>query len=170
MVSIVRFDRQQNSAGTLYGHVIQQVFTSWSSLTTFTTQYAYQPINGGTLSITPLASSSKFHVMLNIQGYCLSTGGMQMGINRVLSGNTTRLVGVDGSTPGDTWSGTGDGNGGNASNSYTINRHWLDSPGVAAGTVITYNALAGLWANGTAFVGYSGYAGTSSITIWEIQP
>lgn len=170
MVSVVRFDRQQNTSGTTYNHHVQTVFTSWTNLTTFTTTQAYQNLTGGVLSITPLYTGSKFHIIANVQCYTTTSSGLNIGINRTLSGTTTRLVGVDGSS-GDTWLGGADGAAPYNSNSMTISRFWLDSPGVTAGTPITYQVLGGMWpgTSGTAYFGYSGYAISSTLTIWEIQ-
>jgi hypothetical protein len=170
MVSVVRFDRQQNTLGTLYYHIVQVVYVSWTASTSFTTIQAYQQLNGGTLSITPLYTGSKFHVMANIQGYCTTGGGVNIGLSRTLTGTTTRLVGVDGSS-GDSWAGSADGSAPANQNSWTINRQWLDSPGVPAGTPVTYNALGGNWSGGTFYCNYTGaYGATSNLTIWEIQP
>jgi hypothetical protein len=168
MVSVVRFDRQQNTAGTTYNHHVQTVFTSWTNLTTFTTANTYQTLTGGSLTITPLYTGSKFHIVANVQCYTVTSGGLNVGINRTIAGATTRLVGVDGSS-GDTWAATADGAAPYNSNSATISRFWLDSPGVTAGTPITYQALGGMWSSGTAYFGYSGYAISSTLTIWEIQ-
>jgi hypothetical protein len=170
MVSVVRFDRQQNTQGNLYYHTVQVVFTSWTNVTSFTTYYAYQTLNGGQLTISPLYSNSKFHLIANVQAYGANVGGMNVGLNRTIAGSTVRLVGGDGSGgTADTWAGSGDGAAPANTNSMTINRNWLDSPGVAAGTPVQYNVLGGLWSAGTAYFGYSGYPMTSSLTIWEIQ-
>lgn len=170
MVSVVRFDRQQNTAGTTYNHHVQTAFTSWTNLTTFTTTYTYIALTGGTLTITPLYTGSKFHIIANVQCYTTTSGGLNVGLSRILAGNTTRLVGLDGGL-GDTWAGGADAAAPYNSNSMTISRFWLDSPSVTAGTPITYQVLGGMWpgTSGTAYFGYSGYSISSTLTIWEIQ-
>lgn len=166
MVSVVRFDRQQNTAGTLYYHVVQVVATNFTAGTTFTTANAYQTLNGGSVSITPVYSGSKFKVFVNLQGYTTTSNGVNAGISRTISGTTTRVAGQDGT--GDTWGGSSNGI---ATNSVTLHRHYIDSPGVSAGVVITYNALAGLWSSGQFQVNYTGaYNIVSNITVWELQP
>jgi hypothetical protein len=165
MASVVKFDVWQNTAGAQYSSVIQAQFTSWSGVQSMTTTYSYQPITSGVLTITPLYTNSKFMVMPIIQGYVSGVSGFNIGIRRTVSGVSTQIVGKDGSN-GDMWAGTGNGFG---TNSYTISRNVLDSPGVAAGTPITYQLLYGIWSAGTAYVNYSGYTGASSLTILEIQ-
>jgi hypothetical protein len=168
MPSVIRFDRQQSTAGTLFGHVIQTVHLSWSPNTQITSVQTYVAIAGGTATITPLASGSRFHIIANMQGYSNNTGGVNFALERVLGGTTTRLVGTNGSA-GDAWGGTANGNGGNTNNSYTISRFWFDSPGVSAGTAVTYNVLGAVWSQGILFVGYPGYTSGSTIIIQEIQ-
>ena len=167
MVSVVRFDRQQNTQGTLYYHTVQMVFNSFTAATNVSTSQTYQPLSGGSLTITPIYSGSKFQVQVSLQGYITGGSGVNAGISRTLSGTTTRLVGTDGGS-GDTWMGSGNGV---STNSWTVNRHYLDSPGVSAGVPVTYNALGGVWSPGTAQFNYNaGYGISSTITIWEIQP
>ena len=166
MVSVVRFDRQQNTQGTLYYHVVQVVTNNFGAGTTFTTAYAYQTLNGGGLTITPLYTGSKFYIQLSLQGYATSSGGVNGGISRTFSGTTTRLLGVDG-TSGDAWQGSCNGQG---TNSWTLSRHYIDTPGITAGSPITYNALGALWSSGTAYFNYGASNGlVSNITIWELQ-
>jgi hypothetical protein len=166
MVSQVRFDRWQNTLGTQYNNIIQAQFVSWSAVTSSTATYAYTNVNGGVLTITPYYSNTRFMIMVNCQGYYSSISGMNIGINRTVSGTTTRLLGVDG-TSGDTWTGSGNSYG---TNSYNVHRQWLDSPSVIAGNPITYQVLLGLWSVGTTSVNYgTGYSPTSSITVFEVQ-
>ena len=167
MTSYLRFDRWQNTAGTQFSNVIQTQFVSWTTVTSFTTQQAYQPLSGGTITITATYPGTKFLLMAHVNGYHSANGGVNIGFNRVLAGVTTRLVGVDGG--GDSWMAEGNGS---TSNSFNVQRHWLDSPGVASGTPITYNVLGGNWNSAaTAYFNYgSGYTLTSMFTILEIQP
>jgi hypothetical protein len=169
MPSVIRFDRQQSTAGTLFGHVIQTVHLSWSPNFQTSSVQSYVAVTGGTATITPFASGSRFHIIANIQGYSNNTGGLNIGLERVLGGTTTRLVGTNGGAGGDSWAGTANGNGGNTNNSYTISRFWSDSPGVSAGTAITYNVLTASWSSGIVYIGYPGYTSASTITIQEIQ-
>ena len=169
MPSYLRFDRWQNTAGTQYSNVIQTRFVSWTNVTTNNVEKTYTPLTGGTITITSTLASSKFLLMAHVNGYHNAGGGVNIGFNRVLSGTTTRLVGVDGSQ-GESWMAEGNGS---TSNSFNIQRHWQDSPGVAAGTAITYNVLGGSWgaSSTTAYFNYGGnYTLTSMFTILEIQP
>jgi hypothetical protein len=170
MVSVVRFDRQQNTQGTLYYHVVQVVSNNFTAATTFSSpSQAYQVLSGGSLTITPLYTGSKFQVMVSLQGYISSGQGVNAGISRTLAGTTTRLVGSDsGANSGDTWMGSGNGV---ATNSWTLSRHFLDTPGVSAGVPITYNSLGGIYSGGTVYFNYNATNGlVSNITVWEIQP
>jgi hypothetical protein len=168
MTSYLRFDRWQNTAGTQYSNVIQTQFTSWTSVTTVNVTQSYQPLSGGTITITSTYAGTKFLLMGHVNGYHPAQGGVNIGFNRVLGGVTTRLLGVDGG--GDSWMAEGNGSGTN--NSFNVPRHWLDSPGVAANTSITYNVLGGNWnsANGAVYYNYPGYTLTSMFTVMEIQP
>jgi hypothetical protein len=166
MVSQVKFDRWQNTLGTQYSNIIQAQFTSWSNSQSITTIQAYTNITSGVITVTPLYTNTRFMIIAIVQGYLAGVNGANVGINRTVSGTTTRILGVDG-TSGDTWIGAGDGNG---TNSYTICRHYLDSPSVVAGTPVTYQLLAGVWSGGgTMYINYPGYSGLSSITVFEVQ-
>jgi hypothetical protein len=166
MTSYLRFDRWQNTAGTQYSNVIQTQFVSWTANTAISVGQLYQPLTGGTITITSTLASSKFLLMAHVNGYHNANGGSNIGFNRVLSGTTTRLVGVDGG--GDSWMAEGNGS---TSNSFNVQRHWLDSPGVAAGTSITYNVLGGNWNSAAiSYFNYPSYTLTSMFTILEIQP
>lgn len=148
------------------GYIVQIKFKSFNDVTTLTTLQTYTAVTNGTLAITSKFANSKFYVNMQAQGYVSGVGGTNLGISRTISATTTRLLGVDGAA-GDTWQGSGNGQG---TNSYNIKRPYLDSPNVAAGTVITYNMLQGVWSSGTAYINYSGYTGASTITIMEIAP
>jgi hypothetical protein len=166
MVSIVRFDRQQNTAGTQYTNIVQVQFASWGTSSSTTTANTYQNVTNGTLTITPYYTNSKFMIIPVCQGYVAGVSGSNIGLNRTVGGTTTRILGVDGGS-GDTWMGSNNGFG---TNSWNINRHWVDSPGVTAGTPITYQVLYALWSAGTIWVNYPGYSATSSITVFEVLP
>jgi hypothetical protein len=169
MTSYLRFDRWQNTAGTQYSNVIQTQFVSWQTVTTVSVTQSYQPLSGATITITSSYPNTKFLLMAHVNGYHPAQGGVNIGFNRVVGGVTTRLLGTDGGS-GDSW--MAEGNGGETNNSFNIPRHWLDVPGVAAGTSITYNVLGGNWnsSNGTAGFNWSGYTLTSMFTVMEIQP
>jgi hypothetical protein len=101
------------------------------------------------------------------QGYVTGVSGSNIGVNRTVGGTTTRILGVDGGS-GDSWMGANNGFG---TNSWSIARHWIDSPGVTAGTPITYQVLYALWSAGTMWVNYStGYSPNSSLTVFEVLP
>lgn len=168
MPSYLKFDRWQNTAGTQYSNVIQTQFVSWTTNTANSVGTSYVALTGGTITITSTLASSKFLLMAHVNGYHNAGGGSNIGFNRVLSGTTTRLVGADSGGTGDSWMAEGNGS---TNNSWNAQRHWLDSPGVAAGTSITYNVLGGNWTAGTiSYFNYPGYTGTSMFTILEIQP
>jgi hypothetical protein len=149
------------------GMIIQTVSKTWSDNTSTTATLTYVTTTNGSLAITTRSLNSRLYVMLTAQGYSNAGGGFNFGISRTIGGSTTRLIGTD-TTGGDTW--MGDGNGLSTGNSASISREILDTPNVAAGTTITYNALLGKWNSnsGTAWLNYPGYTGGSTLTIIEI--
>ena len=151
-----------NASGT----PIQIGFKSFGNTTAITAIQTYTACTGGTLAITSKIANSKFLVQFVAQGYASASGGLNIGMSRTISATTTRLVGVDGAA-GDSWAGSANGAG---TNSWTVVREYLDSPGQAAGTSITYNMLVASWSAGTISVNYAGYGITSTITITEIAP
>jgi hypothetical protein len=166
MVSIVKFDRWQGTDGTQFSNIIQAQFVSWGTITSTSVNASYVQVSGGTLTITPLYTGSKFVLMPMCQGYVSSSNGTNIGMDRIVNGVTTRVFGTNG-TSGDAWVGAMD-NGG--SNSYTVGRNWVDSPNVVAGTAITYQVLLGNWTAGTTSVNYAtNYTPMSSLTVLEIQ-
>lgn len=163
----MRFDQWQNSLGQNYTTPIQVVSKTFSDTTATSSTQTYVTLTNGSLSITPKMSNSKFLVLVTLNGYgnTLAGSGMNAGISRTVSATTTRLIGVDGGN-GDSWMGTGHGS--IADITFNFKKEYLDSPGVSAGTPITYNALIGKWGGGTVTVNYSGYNGVSTITVMEI--
>jgi hypothetical protein len=149
------------------GMVIQTVSKTWNDSTQTTTADTYIVTTNGSLNITTRSPNSRLFVMLTAQGYSTNGGGVNFGLSRTIGATTTRLIGTNGGA-GDTW--MGDGNGLSTSNSFSISREILDTPAVAAGTVITYTALLGKWSSnaGTVFFNYPGYTGGSTLTIIEI--
>lgn len=167
MVSVVKFDRWQNTLGTQFNNIIQAQFVYFGNVTSMTATQTYTNVAGGVLTITPYYTGSKFVIMPVCQGYVSSSNGTNIGLSRTVSGVTTRILGTDGSS-GDSWVGAMD-NGG--SNSYTVARQWVDSPSVVAGNPITYQILLGNWSAGTTSVNYAtNYSPMSSLTVLEIQP
>ncbi len=151
--------------GSGSGAIVQTVVKAFTDATSNTSTSAYIAVNNGNLNITPLFSNSQFLVTIIGQCYQSSAQGTNIGLQRTVNAVTTRLLGVDGVT-GDTWIGFGNNV---PAVSGTITRLALDSPSVAAGTVITYQMLLGHWSNsGTSFLNYVGYTLTSSIMIQEI--
>lgn len=139
--------------------VIQKIFSESTSTATAQT---YVVANNANLQITTKLANSRILVMFTGQGYGDGTTGLNLGLQRVVSGVTTRLIGVDGSS-GDAWSGAG-----YQTTSYTIHKQFLDNLQVPAGTTIRYDMLLGRWTSGTAFLNYPGFPLTSSITLMEI--
>jgi ribulose 1,5-bisphosphate carboxylase large subunit-like protein len=148
------------------GYIVQIQFKVFSEQTALSIIQTYTVGTNATLAITSKFANSKFYVNMQAQGFALSTGGTNIGISRTIGATTTRLIGTDGAA-GDTWMGNANGQG---TNSWNIKRPFLDSPGVAAGTTITYNMLLGLWSAGTTYLNNTGYTGGSTITIMEIAP
>ena len=146
------------------GLAVQAATKTFNDVTATTTTYTYVPVTNGALSITSKVANSKFLVRFVMSGYFVTSASVNAGISRTVSGVTTRLIGTDG-TLGDSWMGAGNGP---ASGSCNIVREFLDSPGLPVGTVITYNALLGLWSAGTGYCNYSGYTGGSTISIIEV--
>lgn len=149
-----------------YDYVIQTVSKTFYDVTTTTTVQTYVVGTNATLAITSKLANSLFCVVMNAAGYQASGSGINIGISRTIGGTTTRLIGTDGAA-GDTWMGSGNGL---ATNSYSIERFYLDSPAQPANTTITYNMLLGVWTSGTAYLNYSGYTIGSTITIMELSP
>jgi hypothetical protein len=146
------------------GLVVQSVFKRITENTTSTSQQNYVAVTDGNLSITTKLNNSKILVVPACQGYQQGGSGCNIGLERVLGGVTTRLLGVNGAA-GDAWGGAGNG----ATNiSWSITRVYLDAPNVVAGTTIQYNVLLGLWSSGTVFFNYPAFALESSFTLMEI--
>jgi len=146
------------------GLVVQAVQKTYNDQTILSTNQVYVAATNGDLSITPKLSNSRFLVMVVGQGYQATGGGCNMGLQRTISGVTTRLIGVDGGA-GDSWLGFGNGV---ATSSWNIKREIIDTPNVAAGTAIQYTAMIGRWASGTIYLNYAGHTGGSTVTILEI--
>lgn len=147
------------------GAIVQVVQKFYNDLTIPGTNQVYAAATNGDLNITSKVANSKFLVMISGQGYQAAGGGANLGLNRTVAGGpTVRLLGTDGAA-GDSWLGTGNGA---TTNSWNIKREFLDSPAVAAGTVINYQTLVGKWSGGTIYLNYSGYTGGSTITIMEV--
>jgi hypothetical protein len=124
----------------------------------------YATVNNGIITVISSRANSRFLVTVNGQGYSApGAGGTNIGIQRVIGANTSRLLGVDGNS-GDSWMGTSNGYYG----AFSITRSFLDSPGVPSGTVIDYYLLHGHWTSGTSFINYPGYTGQSSIVVYEM--
>jgi hypothetical protein len=124
----------------------------------------YATVNNGIITVISSRANSRFLVTVNGQGYTApGAGGVNVGIQRIIGGNTSRLLGVDGNS-GDSWMGTSNGHYG----SFSITRSYLDSPGVPSGTVIYYYLLHGHWSAGTSYIGYPGYTSQSSIVVYEM--
>jgi hypothetical protein len=124
----------------------------------------YTTVNNGIITIISSRANSRFLVTVNGQGYTApGQSGTNIGIQRIIGGNTTRLLGIDGNS-GDSWMGTSNGYTG----AFSITRSYLDSPGVPSGTVIYYYLLHGHWSAGTGYINYPGYTGQSSIVVYEM--
>jgi hypothetical protein len=152
-----------------YNYAIQTVSKTFYDVTSTTVTSTYVTTTNGTLAITSKLANSIFFVVMNGAGYQAGgavSNGTNIGISRTIGGTTTRLIGTDGAG-GDSWMGTGNGL---ATNSYSIERCFLDTPSQPAGTTITYNMLLGLWLSGTSFLNYSGYTIGSTITVMELSP
>lgn len=147
------------------GTIVQVVNKQFSQVTSWTNAQTYNTVSNGFVTITSKLANSSFYVSIVLNGYHDSTDGVNAGISRTISSTTTRLIGSDGAS-GDAWLGAKHSIG---ATSYNLNRQIIDSPNVSAGTQITYNALAGKWTTaGTAYINYTGYNSTSTITVMEI--
>jgi hypothetical protein len=148
------------------GSVIQTVFKIFGDSTTSTTANTFVPCVNADLAITTKLANSKLLVKFIGQGYQASGQGINLGLNRTISGTSVRLLGIDG-TGGNAWQGAGNGV---PTISFTIERLILDSPAQAAGTTITYTGLLGIWVSGTGYLNYPTYSSESMILIQEIAP
>lgn len=148
------------------GLAVQVVQKSFNDQTVNSTNQVYVAATNGNLSIVTKIANSKILALVSGQGYASAASGCNLGLQRTIAGVTTRLFGTDGAS-GDTWLGSSNGAG---TNSWNIKREILDSPGVAAGTEISYQMLLGRWTTGTIYLNYTGYAGASTITLIEIAP
>ncbi|MDP2921541.1 MAG: hypothetical protein Q8O12_04140, partial [Candidatus Omnitrophota bacterium] len=144
------------------GLILQTVYNAWTATTTQSTAYTYVDATGSDLSITAKRTSSIFKITVNASGYYSGSASTNVGIKYV--GTNTQILGVPGSS-GDGWMGAGNGP---ANSSFNITRIAFHNPGTVAGTTYTYRAMLGLWNVGTSYINYSGYNGTSIITIDEI--
>lgn len=144
--------------------IVQVVQKFIPEVTTTSSTYTYVTVTNGNLAVTSTFANSKFLVTYSVQGYQSGSACVNVGLQRTISGTTTRLLGVDG-TSGNEWMGAGNGP---VNNSWTIAREYLDNPAQPAGTTITYQLLLGNWSPGTAYFGYSGYSPENFITIMEI--
>ena len=168
MTSTMRFDKWENSLGTSYNLPVQVVSKTYGEATSTTLNRTYVLVNNGSLSITPRLNNSSFLVTISMAGYVNVGTGVNIGLSRTISGNTVRLLGVDGGN-GDTWMGANHTSG--HASSWNLTKQLLDSPNVVAGTTVTYNSLLGQWDGAsTAGVNWDGslYGGKSTITIMEI--
>jgi hypothetical protein len=147
------------------GSVVQAVSKTFNTTTSTSVVQTYIDATDGFVEITPRFNNSSFFIKTSVQGYS-NPGGNNTAIVRVVDSQEVRILGVNGGG-GDTW--MGQGNGLSVSNSYTIERNFLDSPNLAAGYTVTYKIQFGRWnASNTVWVNYPGYTGGSTITVMEI--
>lgn len=151
-----------------YDYVIQTVSKTFYEATATSAVQTYVIPTNGTLAITTKLANSIFYVTMTAVMYSSASNGLNIGISRTIGGTTTRLIGTDGAA-GDSWLGGGNGTA-TTSQSYNVERNYLDSPAQPAGTVITYNMLFSVWSSGTVNLNLSGYTVGSTITIMEISP
>jgi hypothetical protein len=148
------------------GLVVQSIQKIFNEVTSTTLSQTYVTATNGDLTITTKLPNSKIYVIISGQGYIDAGAGNNLGLQRTISSTTTRLLGVDGAG-GDTWMGASNAN--DTGTSWNINRTFLDSPGVPAGTAIQYRILFGRWStSSTLYINYANHTGGSSITLMEI--
>lgn len=146
------------------GTVLQVQALQWSNQSFRTGNLQnYIDCPGSSRTITTSVANSIILVQIQTQTYSDGGGSANLGLRR----DSTRLAGIDGAS-GNSWSGHG--NGYNGSQRMALN--YLDSPGVAAGTTLTYVPLHGHWTAGNTYINYSGgtYTNFSTITLMEIAP
>jgi len=148
------------------GSIVQTVSKTFNDSTSNATAATYVVCANGNLDISAKFSNSLFLIRLAAQGYQASGGGMNVAIRREYLGTTPLIIGLE-TTGGDAWMGNANGT---STNSGNFKRSFYDSPGVPAGTILTYRAMLGSWSTNTAFFNYPGYTGGSTITIMEIAP
>lgn len=145
------------------GQVLQVITTQFSDTTTSSTLKYYVPVNGSDTTIIARGNNSKFLLLTDTNGYSASINGFNLGFYR----GTTLIRGYapDGST-GDMWqagfNGWTNGNG-----SLGASKSHMDSPGVVAGTSLTYKVALGVW-GGSWSINHAGYGATSTLTVMEI--
>jgi hypothetical protein len=143
--------------------VLQTVYNAFTATTTSSTTYSYIDATGTDLSIVAKRANSIFKITVNCEGYYVGTGACNIGIKYV--NTNTQILGVTGSG-GDAWMGSGNSN--VPSQSWNITKIAFHAPGTVVGGTYTYRVMLGLWSQGTAYINYPGYNGSSIITIEEI--
>lgn len=142
------------------GSVLQFANTSNSTQFSTSTQYTY--FNLHSISVTAVGNNSRYFLQCYQQAYHASSGGRgNVGWSVTINGVTTRLTGTDGSSTGDSWTQT-------AYPGVAMNRPFLYTSSVPAGTVLTFTLLGAMFDSGSITFNYSGYNMVGFLYVTEI--
>ena len=147
------------------GHIIQSKTVTFTTQTVVSTSQTYTICTDSGATLTALGLNSKFLIDVKLALYTASScNGWNAG---VIKHPTSLVSGVNGSS-GDAWQGGANTAPTVSASSWNGQRQHLDSPSLSIGTAVTYYAALGKWTLGTVTVNYTGYGGSSSITVHEI--
>lgn len=128
--------------------------------------YTYYDCPGSEISFTTTVTGGIYLLRCDVQTYLGSSGGGN-GCNYCFKFNGTRVGGTNGSS-GDTWQRGGHGDSDHVG-TFSINRMFVVSPGLAAGTTVSANVMAGHW-GADFYHNYPNYATYSDFYIEEFSP
>ena len=156
------------AGGIKYPGGVLQVYQHIIDVETAFTSTSYVDVNNSQFTMTAVGTNSKFVITYIGQSYKSGTNdGFGLQLYRV-SPNETNLW-----TPYSTWGAQG--HDATNSNAESIQLQYLDSPGITAGSTVTYKFRVAKYSAGTGYINYgapgstwSGYANKTNIIVWEI--
>lgn len=165
-MSILKADQIQSLSGkpilNSTGSILNVAYTEYTTSFANTAVQTYQIFYS--LPITATASNSRYLLIGNAHSYNPTANARcNIGYSVTISGTTTRIVGVDGST-GDSWgypSGVGFGG-------CYMNRQAIYTSSASLGTTLTFNFLVGCY-EGVGQFNLAGYNHKSTFTVMEIS-
>lgn len=156
------------------GSILQVVYgenTSQFDLTVTASYQIYYSVN-----VTAISDNSKYFLNGFFTGFAVPLAGTyarsNIGYSVTIGGATTRILGVDGYPAGDSWSvasGAKDSSGAVMISGAIHNRPVIYTSTSPAGTVLTFNLLAGCFDIQPLTVTLAGYGQKSAFTIMEIS-